>query len=306
MIRYLAYYSIGGYKDILAGSTSELGDEEGLLYYSSFLQPWLDGKMEFDDEHSLKQLNILKDKPHMEVLSPQSEYKMKSMSKILVAHAGYQLACCSLGYGEYGVAIRDLMGSAKDEFGRPIPFMMQFVCDNPIEADSLANHFRCDIEEVRKLLGGLFSYNPILNCVNFDLRTINSFVQKITSIIPVNQSAPKGNNKPIRQIMLSEGITLSYALKELGMSEVDLNKAYDANGKEINFLNLDNCNYKQVNVSSEDESSMEASFSNKQGCIQLIIEFLAWLKKHATFTSEDRKDISGIMKHIKNILIRRK
>lgn len=306
MVRYLAYYSIGGYKDILAGSTSESGDEEGLLYYSAFLQPWLDGKMEFDDEHSLKQLNILKDKPHMEVLSPQSEYKMKSLSKILVAHAGYQLACCSLGFGEYCVAIRDLVGSTKDEFGRPIPFMMQFVCDNSIEADSLANHIRCDIEEVRKLLGGLFSYNPILNCVNFDLRAINSFVQKITYIIPVNQCAPTDNDKPIRQIMLSEGITLSYALKELGMSEDDLNIAYDANGKEINFQNLDNRNYKQANVPSKEESKMEESFSSKQGCIQLIMEFLAWLKNHATFTSDDRKDISCIMKHIKNILIRRR
>ncbi len=306
MVRYLAYYSIGGYKDILAGSTSESGDEDGLLYYSAFLQPWLDGKMEFDDEHSLKQLNILKNKPHMEILSPQSEYKMKSMSKILVAHAGYQLACCSLGYGEYGVAIRDLMGSAKDEFGRPIPFMMQFVCDNPIEADSLANHFRCDIEEGRKLLGRLFSYNPFLNCINFDLRTINNFVQKITSAIPVNQGSSKGNKKPLRQIMLSEGISLTYVLKELGMSEDDLNMAFDANGKEINFSTVDKRNYGQTKESSHEESKMEESFSSRQGCIQLIMEFLAWLKNHATFTSEDRKDISSIMKHIKNILIRRR
>lgn len=306
MVRYLAYYSIGGYKDILVGSTSQSGDEDGLLYYSAFLQPWLEGKMEFDDEHSLRQLNALKDKPQMEVLTPQSSYKMKSMSKTLVAHAGYQLVCCSLGRGEYSVALRDLQGSAKDEFGRPIPFMLQLICENPADADGIANYIRSDIWEVRKLFGGLFSYNPHLNCICFDLLTINSFVQKMLSDKSNSADANCASGKTLHQIMLSEGITLAYALAELGLTESDLDYAYDFNGREIKILDIDDNYAKRKTSVNEGKDNIQNPLPNKQGCIQIIMEFVAWLKSRATFTAEDRSDIANIMKHIKNILTRRR
>ena len=227
------------------------------------------------------------------------------MAKTLVTHAGYQLACCSLGNGEHSVAVRDLHGRAKDEYGRPIPFMMQFVCDEVSEANALADHFRCNLKTTQQLLGNLFEYNPHLNCITFDLATINSAVNSIIQDIPQSNITNYLNHGRLHQIMLSEGISLKYALSELGLDFYDVGNAYDANGTLLQWQGVEN-QTGRTNMDDDRIVAEETPYANKQGFMTLISQFIAWLKTHTNPTDEDLKDISCIKKHIKTILMRKR
>ena len=236
MITYLVYYSVGGYKVFKAGSTLDTGDKDGKMYYSSFLQPWLDGTLEISDEHTLNQLQVLKEKPQMEALTAVSDYKMPQMVQTLMTHAGYQIACCSplLPEDGYTVAVRDILCNNLQDFSDSPPFMMQFVCDEAWEADTLTNNFRNDLSITRLILGSLLVYNPEYNCITFNVKSINDHVKGFLDLAGTQDNTSQDSNqKIIRQIVLSEGISLRYELKELGLDLNDVDKAYDASGKHL-------------------------------------------------------------------------
>lgn len=240
MITYLVYYSVGGYKVFKAGSTLDTGDKDGKMYYSSFLQPWLDGTLEISDEHTLNQLQVLKEKPQMEALIAVGDYKMPQMVQTLMTHAGYQITCCSLQPEPgYTVAVRDILCNNLQDFSDTPPFMMQFVCDEAWEADTLTNNFRNNLSTTRLILGSLLVYNPEYNCITFNVKSINAHVKRFLDLASTLDNTSQDNNqKIIRQIVLSEGISLRYGLKELGLDLNDVVEAYDASGKHLihNFI----------------------------------------------------------------------
>lgn len=294
MIRYLAYYSLGGYKDMLVGSNENKAE---MLYYSPFLKPWLEGSLTNIDERTCKQLQLLKDLPHIEVLTRSSTYQMPVIARSLVAHSGYRMAYCQLNDGTYSIAVRDIHCNTNDEFGRPAPFMMQFVSEKVEESDALASYFRCHLDEVRKRLSELFSYNPQLNCLQFNLAAANLLTKESLEHSP--DIIPNASNHTIRQIIVTSGVPILYCISELGFSMSDVGVVYSEEGRIV----FDGGN----TVLASDEGSVLSGdgLTNKSDS-SLFMGFLAWLKKCTTLSPEDKADINSIRQHIIKIIKRHK
>jgi len=283
MIRYLAYYSFGGYKDMMLGTSDNKHD---VTYYSPFLHPWRKGEMKDFDERTIRQLEQLDKLGQIEIMGQDSSYQMPKTARTLSSRGGYLLACCNLEDGTCSVAVRNIVNETKDEFGRPIPFMMQIVMDDARQADRLSAYMRNHLENTKTALGALLSYNPNLNCLQFELSKANLFVEEAVSIHDIELST----SRPVRTIVVSNSMNLDYSLKEIGFNRNDVFKAYYESGRQI-------CEEAVVddNINSPNQSDGNAE------------EFLLHsLKKIKTFslTPEDKEDLQAIKARIQNILNR--
>ena len=285
MIRYLAYYSFGGYKDMMLGTNESIHD---VTYYSPFLQPWLSGTMENLDGRMIQQLTQLKDLGQIEIIGPGCDYRMPNTAKTLSSHGGYQLVCCRLEDGTYSVAVRNLVNDTKDEFGRPIPFMMQIVLDDAGKADQLTAYIRSNQKEAKTRLGELFAYDPNLNCLRFELKKANCFVEKAIA----NGDAELNTlcSVRVRSIVVSDTMNLDYALKEIGFTRRDVCEAYNESGRQIYI---------------EEFSDADTNLSNRyddhenESLHYLLAKISSFKLLH-----EDKDDIQAIKEHLRNILYR--
>lgn len=303
MIRYLAYYSFGGYKDMLLGSFDECNttneadsSEEEFAYYSPFLQPWMNGQLKDADARTISQLEQIKEKKHIEIIGQSCSYNMPAVATKLASQGGYQIVCCALNDGTFSVAVRNIVGKSKDEFGRPIPFMMQFILSDVIQADKLADYFRTNLESIKTRLGNLLDYNPNLNCLQFHLTDANRLVME--SITSSKFNASTSTSQPLRLIVVNRSMKLDYAVQQLGFSISEVATAYYEDGFRVplhTFRTFDN----QTSAFQTTSSSTVSEKHNR------IFRLLAQLK-NIRFTETDKEDINEIIKHITNILHRHK
>ena len=143
MIKYFAYYSVGGYKDMYLGN-SELNEE--YTYYSPFYSQWKNNTLPDKFVNRMKeQLAYLDKKPHIKILTATDEDLPKDAGKF-VSHSGFKLACCTLNNGTTTIALKDLNGSEKDENERSIPFMLQLLSDDAETQIALADYIRTHLE----------------------------------------------------------------------------------------------------------------------------------------------------------------
>lgn len=283
MIRYLAYYSFGGYKDMMLGTDADIHD---VTYYSPFLQPWLSGTMENLNERMVQQLTQLKNLGQIEIIGQDNGYQMPQTARTLSSHGGYLLLCCSLEDGTYSVAVRNIVNDAKDEFGRPVPFMMQIVLDDAKEADQLTNYIRTHLKEAKTRLGELFAYDPNLNCLRFELEKANCFVGNTIA----NGDAELKTVCPVRTIVVSATMNLDYALKEIGFTRRDVHEAYNEFGRQIN-----------TDIFFDDDTNQPSqSDGHENESLQYLLAKILSFK----LLTEDKDDIQAIKEHLRNILNR--
>lgn len=300
MIQYVAYYSFGGYKDMLLGTFDEKSGipqaDEEYNFYSPFLQSRLSEDLSDWDERTICQVEAIKDKGKIEILGQDSDYRMPPRGVKLTTHGGYQLVCCKLEDETYSVATRGITNKNRDEFGRPIPFMMHFICTNVLVADKIASFIKKDLKSAKLRLGGLLSYNPELNCLQFALSEANKFVlEALTTEVEVESN--NTDRKNLRCIVVSRGMTLNASLKEIGMKESDVAKAYYDDGAAI-LIPTNN-----ENISSLSEYNSKNVF-NGLGFEAKLKSLLMTLGIRPT--NEDYQDIEQIKIYIKNIKDRHK
>ena len=294
MIRYLAYYSFGGYKDMMLGlfDNDASGSSKDNLsnYYSPFLKPWLEGTLTDIDQRTIEQLNSIKEEGRIEIIGRDSSYSMPNTARKIATHGGYRLLCCSLEDGTYSVALRDITNDVRDEFGRPVPFMMQFVVSDVKQADSIADYFRDNIIDVRIRLGKLFSFNPQLNCLQFSVSEANRLVTE--ALTSTNSERDPSNCRKIRLATIPQGMNISFTVKELGLTLSDIIDAFYDNGEKIHDTISDR------NTAFNDTSiRMDSSDSPLQ---------LLYSLRGIRFTDEDKEDLKQIKTHIKAIIKRHK
>ena len=166
MIKYFAYYSVGGYKDMYLGN-SEMKEE--YTYYSPFYSQWKSNTLpeKFVDRMK-EQLEYLDKLTHIKILTAIDEDLPKDASKF-VSHSGFKLACCTLNNGSTTIALKDLNGSEKDENERSIPFMLQLLSDDAETQIALADYIRTHLEREEDFFANLFEYNVKYNCLQFNI-----------------------------------------------------------------------------------------------------------------------------------------
>ena len=292
MIKYFAYYSVGGYKDMYLGN-SELNEE--YTYYSPFYSQWKNNTLPDKFVNRMKeQLAYLDKKPHIKILTATDEDLPKDAGKF-VSHSGFKLVCCTLNNGSTTIAVKDLNGCEKDENERSIAFMLQLLSDDAETQIALADYIRTHLETEEKFFANLFEYNANYNCLQFNIAKLNAWIK---DAIENKVHAVKDNSatRRLHMLVLSKGVTKEYVLSELGVLLKDTDKIYNVAGLNIYNAKTDNPASSGLNV----HVSHEAEF-NSNAVMETI---KAAMQKFVTFTEEDKRDLTEISKHIKYIFNR--
>lgn len=177
MLSYYSYYSIGGYKDLLLGTSD---NHEEATYYLPLL-PVLEERAKNDSEIA-KLVGELKYLPAIKQLSEGNSYGLPNSAKVLFSHAGYKLIYRHLEGDKYALALRDIPNQTKDETGRSIPFLFVIVGDTNADVrtlDVLATYMSSNIKSVETQIGEFIYTDIERNGLRFDIARFNSWISKI-------------------------------------------------------------------------------------------------------------------------------
>lgn len=198
MLRYYAYYSVGGYKDFILGD-SQSKDEA--RYYLPLL-PLLEERAENDLE-TRKQVDVLKSLPKIFQLSSEQTYHLPVSARVLFSHAGYKLIYRHLEGESYALALRDIPNRTKDGIGRSIPFSFLITGDTADDVKclgQLAVYFATHPRSVEEMFSMYLAMDIASNGLKFELKKFNLWVNEITTScyhpLPTLQGAIKLQAKP--------------------------------------------------------------------------------------------------------------
>lgn len=290
MIKYYAYYSVGGYKDMYLGN-SEM--EEECTYYSPFFSQWKSNILSENLVNRMKeQLEELDKHTHIKILTALDEDLPKDASRF-VSHSGFKLACCTLNNGATTIALKDLNGNSKDENERRIPFMLQLLSDDTNTQIALADYIRTHLAMEEEFFANLFEYNAGYNCLQFNIAKLNAWIKDVIEN-KLNAINDNSTTRRLHMLVLSNGVSKEYAVSELGMKMKDVDNIYNIAG-----VNVYNSQTESIPL-SESEVPLSSEAESKSKIIMEAIK--SALRKLFSFTEEDKKDLAEINRHIKFIL----
>lgn len=232
MLRYYSYYSVGGYKDFILGTSD--GKQEA-TYYLPLLSR---AKEDTDASKQFEQLNKL---PKIHQLSATETYSLPVSARPLFSHAGYKLIYKHLEDDSYALALRNITGNTKDEHGRVIPFMFVIVGDTKEDTrilNILAAYFACNIRSVENTLTGLLFMDIEANGLKFELAKFNTWINKVVSnesstILPTTNGSISihAQENKVALLVLPEGISEQKAIAEQKLDTMEITSV-----KEIEIL----------------------------------------------------------------------
>lgn len=231
MIRFFTNYSYGGYEELYLGKLSDIDE---FRYYLPML-PVKEDELQNspDDEKLKKEVARLRTYPAILRHGTTSEATLPTGSFTLVSKPGFKSMYRRLGC-HYLFVVSDIVGGEHDEMGggqRRNPFTMLFVGEKEDCAllNSLAFEMIENEKQVRKVLGGLFSYDADANGLRFSLREIIEYLDSIRDrhIEGINLEV----DAPL--IVLSPGFSLENTLASQELQRKRIGNVYNAGGKLV-------------------------------------------------------------------------
>jgi hypothetical protein len=172
MIRYYAYYSCGGYKDLYLGDSSLKTD---YTYFLPLLATWQKGiKPEYAEK--LRQVEGLQ---QIGVISNDNHFDFPTQAKNLFSHGGYRVIYLTLLNGDTCLCIRDITNGAKDEENRNIPFNILITASGEEDTailDKFCLSYLGNIDGLYELMSPIFSYDPLVNGIKFNLGKLENAI----------------------------------------------------------------------------------------------------------------------------------
>lgn len=220
MIRYYAYYSVGGYKDLYLGN-SEMKEKD--TYYLPLLPIW-EKKADSNEEYAEK-LQKCSSLPKIKVATIDDMLGLPSKAAHYFVHGGYTEMLSTLTSGECVLIIRDIEGEQKDDSGRNIPFLISLVADTEEDSKTVAcvaAYAAANMSEIKKRLSNSIVYDAEYNGLRFKLSEINEWIINISKTYPADIVSHKGiktldvSRPGINYISIPKGLTAEYVSKEIG------------------------------------------------------------------------------------------
>ncbi len=223
MIRYYAYYSCGGYKDLYLGNSS-LKTE--YTYFLPLYATWVKGtKQEYAEK--LKKVEGL---PQIEVISKENYFDFPKQAKLLFSHGGYRIIYLTLFNGDTCLCVRDITNGAKDEEDRDIPFNILITAsgkDNVKVLDQFCLDSLKQPDGFYGLMHSLFSYDPQVNGIKFHLGKLNSSIYDAS--VPNIELDHKPNH--VNFLIIDSAAMASMALHELNLDREQIDYIKSMDGK---------------------------------------------------------------------------
>lgn len=223
MIKFYAYYSFGGYKDLYLGNNE---DAVVSRYYLPLLPVYE------NDESMAEKVKGWRELPPIINLAESTTDNYPKRARVMMSHAGYKIQLRHID-GKSVFAIRDVEG-AKDTYGRSCPFSMMLVADTDNEyilLRKIASYFYGNMKdgnmkELEAYLCTLFVYDCTVNGLRFDLHRFNDELSRI-DIKQKDNIDENSYNRDVDFFVVPNNINVTDAFTEQGLTRNDVAYAYD-------------------------------------------------------------------------------
>ncbi len=160
-----------------------LGNNAGDICATYFLPllPIMENRRSDDD---LRKIEELKNLRQIEVLTTGNSCGFPNECNYHFSHGGYIAIYRTLEKNKTCLAIRDIVGTRRDEEGRNIPFNLLFVADGEEDVallDGCALDVKNNFAEWYSFFSQLFSYDIKANGIKFDLPAVLEKIQNTNS-----------------------------------------------------------------------------------------------------------------------------
>lgn len=208
MIKFYAYYSCGGYKDMYLANSEMLID---YTYYLPLLPIWQSA--ENLKPKDAERLTESKNLTMIQLITSERNWGFPKEAELFFSHGAYRAIYRSLDTEGSCLGLTGLDNGENDEFGRSIPFCMVITADKSDTGrlDALALMCIKKPKEMWKAIGKLLCYSPEMNGLRFNLNAANSIIQ---NAFKENNGMLEHHSGKINYLLIPSLLDLDKALKE--------------------------------------------------------------------------------------------
>ena len=246
MVKYYAYYSFGGYRELYLGNSDDSFDQS---WYFSMLSVWESRLKDKEDDVLRARVDEARALPKIVDVGKGGENAIPDEASTLIVFGGYDVIYRTVG--QYQVlAVKDI--DSKDDTGRPAPFMMLFVAQDATGIavlDKLSDYLISNLKAFKDYLSGLFVYDLEKNGLRFGVQSMNGILKKVCE--EVVQPRREWHSFNVVHLLIA-GQNLDVALQNQKISKKDVFCAQDLHGNQlIGITNIDK-NSEEEPVAVED------------------------------------------------------
>lgn len=176
MLKYYSYYSVGGYKNFFLGDSENTAEK---TYYFPLINLLEDeAKTTESVEGRLQEMKSL---PRIEQLSENSLFAFPKKALAMFSESGYKMIYQHVEGEISAIAVRDVNNNAKDDLGRPIPFVFVITGEGKKDVqalDALAVYMANNFAKAQSVIAGSLGMNLQLNGLEFGLGKFNEWVKE--------------------------------------------------------------------------------------------------------------------------------
>ena len=221
MVKLYAFYSVGGYKDMYLGTLSQ---ESSSTYYLPLLSIMKkrNNPAEQDKIATLEKLQSVK------IINKENDWGFPNECNMLFSHGGYTIIYKTLCNGKSCLAIRNLIGTMRDEEGRSTPFNMLFIAENIEDnytLDKVAIYCKDHVQEINSILSPTIVYDAAVNGLRVDLQNIYNWIASLPDTIPLLH-----NTNRINYLIISDEQMIDIVIKEQNLSNMLIDVIFHDNG----------------------------------------------------------------------------
>ncbi len=252
MIRFYAYYSVGGYKDFYLGDSLQSAD-------STYLLPFLGKLLESNDPQKRVKGKQQLELPKIEEISIENNHGLPNECLRLFTHGGYRAMYLDIpSAGCRCFIVRDLSNGSKDEEGRSVPFVLAIVAEGAediLHLDSLALRYCSEMTQMHEKLGSLLGYDGIQNGLRFDLGECLELINCSGSL------SFKSTHKEVKYMVTGSHDLAKIICKELDMTQKDIECILNNEGQplygRLEILGYDHISDSTSEVNFESETTTD-------------------------------------------------
>lgn len=178
MVKFFAYYSFGGYKELYLGHNQETDKEK---YYLPMVPVLEKQALEEQDTALLAKVQELRSLPQIVNIGIKDDNNLLPPStSTMISHGGYEVLYKTIERGRQALSVRNII--AKDEMGRPAPFLFMLTADDDegyAILDEIASFLLHDIVTFRSRVATMFAYDATKNGLRFNLGEFNALLVDI-------------------------------------------------------------------------------------------------------------------------------
>lgn len=200
-------------------------DKCQFTYFLPLLPVWKTmAKAEYSEKLKLAEnLQLIK------IVSKNDNCDFPNQAKVLFSHSGFQMIYQTLSTGDTCLCVKNISTGAKDEVDRDIPFtiLMTASGDESIKIlDDFVMHYSARAKELPGILADLFSYDPHVNGIKFNLALINKRVNEV----PASNKQILHRPNYVVSLLVDSVSMVQTAFNELGLSPSRVYHIADING----------------------------------------------------------------------------